>query len=178
MAAAKITLGSEGADVSTGVPVLDELLGQLAHAGGFGLALEVSPDEPEAEVAAAGRSLGEALQPFLHAEGARGQGTGTVAADEALALVAVDTSGRPLVASNADLTATRAGGLHTDLAGIFIHGLSESAGLTIHVRLMEGEDSQHVLTAIFRALGRALADACEPRRQHRTGRSARWPRST
>jgi imidazoleglycerol-phosphate dehydratase len=165
MAAATVTLGAEGADVSTGVPVLDGLLTQLAQAGGFGLALKVSPDEPEAEVAAAGRSLGEGLAPLLHAETAVGRGTGTVAADEALALVAVDASGRPLVASNADLTATRAGGLHTDLAGVFLHGLADSGGLTIHVRLMEGQDSRHVLTAIFRALGLAVAEACEPRRR-------------
>jgi imidazoleglycerol-phosphate dehydratase len=85
---------------------------------------------------------------------------GVVAADEALAMVVVEMSGKPLVASNADLTSTRAGGLRTDLAAAFLNGLAESAGLTIHVRLMEGEDSQHVLEAIFKALGVALARAC------------------
>jgi imidazoleglycerol-phosphate dehydratase len=88
------------------------------------------------------------------------RGVGIVPADEALAMVVVEASGKPLVASNVDLTEARAGGLRTDLAARFLHGLSEAAGLTIHVRLMEGEDSQHVLEAIFKALGAALAEAC------------------
>ena len=60
-------------------------------------------------------------------------------ADEALAMVVVERSGRPLVASNADLTG--AGGLGTDLAARFLDRLSEEAGLTVHVRLIEGEDT-------------------------------------
>jgi imidazoleglycerol phosphate dehydratase HisB len=47
-----------------------------------------------------------------------------------------------------------------DLAATFLQQLAEAAGLTIHVRLIEGENSQHVLSAIFKALGVALARAC------------------
>jgi imidazoleglycerol-phosphate dehydratase len=141
------------------VAVLDHLLGELADAGGFELRLEIAPDEPEAEVGAAGAELGRALAPLLDAEGAAGRGVGVVPSDEALAMVVVETSGKPLVVSNADLTATRAGGLHTDIAATFFRSLAEAAGLTIHVRLIEGEDSQHVLSAIFKALGPALAQA-------------------
>ena len=71
----------------------------------------------------------------------------------------VERSGRPLVVSNADLSRTRAGGLQTDLAATVLDELARAAGLTIHVRLIEGESSQHVLSAIFKALGVALADA-------------------
>jgi imidazoleglycerol-phosphate dehydratase len=74
-------------------------------------------------------------------------------------MVVVEASGRPLVVSNADLTSTRAGGLHSDLAATFLEELADAGGLTIHVRLIEGENSQHVLSAIFKALGAALADA-------------------
>ena len=81
-----------------------------ADAGGFGVVLEIAPDDPEAEVGAAGEALGDALRPLLHADGA-GRGVGIAPADEALAMVVVEASGRPLVASNADLTSTRAGGL-------------------------------------------------------------------
>jgi imidazoleglycerol-phosphate dehydratase len=159
--AASITLGADGeSSIATGVAVLDHLLAELAGAGRFGLQLEVAPDEPESEVDAAGASLGDALRPLLTGEQAAGRGVGVVAADEALAMVVVEASGQALVASNADLTSTRAGGLRTDLAAGFLNGLAEAAGLTIHVRLFEGEDSQHVLEAIFKALGVALADAC------------------
>jgi imidazoleglycerol-phosphate dehydratase len=148
--------------VATGVAVLDHLLEELARTGGFELRLEIAPDEPEAEVGKAGAALGEALAPLLAADEASGRGFGLVPADEALAMVVVEASGRPLVASNADLTSTRAGGLQTDLAAAFLSDLAESAGLTIHVRLIEGENSQHVLSAIFKALGVALARACSP----------------
>jgi imidazoleglycerol-phosphate dehydratase len=158
--AAKVTLGGGASSIATGVAVLDHLLGELAATGGFAIQLEVAPDEPEAEVDTAGSTLGEALRPLLAGNGAAGRGFGITPADEALAMVVVEVSGRPLVASNADLTSTRAGGLRTDLAAAFLRGLSESAGLTIHVRLIEGEDSQHVLEAIFKALGVALARAC------------------
>jgi imidazoleglycerol-phosphate dehydratase len=164
--AALVALGSRGeSSVATGTAVLDHLLGQLAEAGRFELRLEVAPDEPESEVDAAGVALGEAMRGLLEADDAAGRGAGIVAADEALAMVVVELSGNPLVASNADLTSTRAGGLRTDLAAAFLNALAETAGLTVHVRLFEGEDSRHVLEAIFKALGVALAEACD------TGRS-------
>jgi imidazoleglycerol-phosphate dehydratase len=152
--------GGSVSSIATGVAVLDHLLAELADTGGFELRLEIAPGEPEAEVGAAGTELGEALAGILASDGVSGRGVGIVPADEALAMVVVEASGNPLVASNADLTSTRAGGLQTDLAAVFLGSLAEAAGLTIHVRLMEGEDSQHVLSAIFKALGAALAQAC------------------
>lgn len=164
--AALVSLGAQGeSSVATGTAVLDHLLLELARAGGFQVRLEVAPDEPESEVDAAGTALGEAFRGLLDAEGAAGRGVGIVAADEALAMVVVEQSEKPLVASNADLTSTKAGGLRTDLAAAFLHGLAESAGLTVHVRLFEGEDSGHVLEAIFKALGVALGQACESRQE-------------
>lgn len=151
---ARAAPGGGRANVATGLPLLDHLLEELARAGSFDLALEIAPDDPEAEVDAAGAALGQALLPVL-AAGAHG--AGTMPADEALATVVVERSGRPLVASNADLTG--AGGLGTDLAGRFLRCLADAAGLTVHVRLVEGEDSDHVLAAIFKALGVALAAA-------------------
>jgi imidazoleglycerol-phosphate dehydratase len=161
--AARVRLTGTGESaVTTGVAVLDHLLQELARTGGFELRLEIAPGEPETEVGEAGVALGEALVPLLSADAAAGRGVGIVPADEALAMVVVETSGKPLVASNADLTSTKAGGLESDLAAAFLHELAESAGLTIHVRLIEGENSQHVLSAIFKALGVALARACSP----------------
>jgi len=156
--AARVRLGSdEASTVATGVAVLDHLLEESAESGRFELSLEIAPDAPEAEVGAAGAALGEAFGPLL--EGGRARGVGIVPADEALAMVALEVSGTPLVVSNVDLTSTRAGGLRTDLAMSFLNRLAEAAGLTIHVRLIEGQDSQHVLSAIFKALGVALAEA-------------------
>ena len=158
---ARVALASTGtANVTTGLPVLDHLLTTLARSGSFDISLEVAPADAEAEVAAAGHELGDALVPLLRADGARGHGAGVVPADEALAQVVLEASERPLVASNVDLTEARAGGLEHDLAARFLEALANAAGLTLHVRLLAGVDSQHVLEAIFKALGVALADAC------------------
>jgi imidazoleglycerol-phosphate dehydratase len=147
------------ANVATGLPVLDHLLGLLARSGRFELSLELPPADAEAEVADAGRALGEAFTEALRAEDATGHGSAFMPADEALAQVALEVSERPMLASNVDLTEARAGGLRSDLAARFLESFAESAGLTLHVRLIDGQDSQHVLEAIFKALGVALAQA-------------------
>ena len=156
---AQVDFGGRESRVGTGLVVLDRLLEELAGAGGFGLTLEIAPDELDAEVGRAGAALGEALAPLLEGAGAAGRGFGVAPADEALAMVVLERSERPLVVSNADLSSTRAGGLQADLAATVLDELARAAGLTIHVRLIEGESSQHVLSAIFKALGIALARA-------------------
>jgi imidazoleglycerol-phosphate dehydratase len=157
--------GRGEANVETGVPVLDHLLGLLAEYASFDLSLEVAPGDAEAEVAAAGRALGDALRGAFAQEGVRGHGSAVVPTDEALAHVVVEASGRPLVVSNADLSDARVAGLARDIVGTFLRGLAEGAGLTLHVRLMEGDDPEHVLEAIFKALGVALAQSCRRRRR-------------
>ena len=114
---------------------------------------------------AAGRALGQALSGALHAEAARGHGSAAVPADEALAQVALEASGRPLLVSNVDLSDMGIGGLGTDLVARFLTQFAEGAGLTLHVRLIEGRDTQHVLEAIFKGLGAALAQSSRPRRR-------------
>ncbi len=159
---ARVSLGNGTTNVATGIPVLDHLLTLLARSGRFQLALELSPADAEAEVAGAGQALGEAFAGLLRAEGAAGHGSAFLPADEALAQVALEVSERPLVASNVDLTEARAGGLGSDLTARFLDAFAQAAGLTLHVRLIDGEDSRHVLEAISKALGAALAQASNP----------------
>jgi imidazoleglycerol-phosphate dehydratase len=155
--------GSGTANVDTGIPVLDHLLALLAEHANFDLTLEVAPGDPDAEVGAAGRALGQAVSDALRADGCSRYGAAIVPADEALASVALEASGRPLVVSNVDLSDMGVGGLATDLVARFLNELAEGAGLTLHVRLIEGRDTQHVLQAIFKALGVALAQGCRVR---------------
>jgi imidazoleglycerol-phosphate dehydratase len=149
-----------GTNVDTGVPVLDHLLTLLARYARFGLALGIAPGSADAEVAAAGKALGEALAGPLRADGARGHGAATMTASEALAQVVLEVSDEPLLVSNVDLSEARIGGLASDLVSRFLRELAQGAGLTLHVRLVNGSETQHVLEAIFKALGVALAQAC------------------
>ena len=106
-----------------------------------------------------------ALEDALRSGGSRGHGSAVVPADEALAHVALEASGRPMVVSNVELSDARVAGLGRDVIGTFLHELAAGAGLTIHVRLIEGSEPEHVLEAIFKALGVALAQSCRPRRR-------------
>jgi imidazoleglycerol-phosphate dehydratase len=159
--------GTGEASVETGLSVLDHLLTLLAQYASFDLSLEVEPGSASAEVAAAGRALGEALWEPLRAAGSRGYGSATIPADEALAHVAVESSGRPLLVTNVDLSDAHLGGLGTDVVSAFLRELVEGAGLTLHVRLIDGSEPQHVLETIFKSLGASLAQAC--RQQRREG---------
>ncbi|HZQ89692.1 MAG TPA: hypothetical protein VFA42_06765 [Gaiellaceae bacterium] len=150
--------GEGTATVETGLPVLDRLLERLAQYASFDLVLEIEPGTAEAEVAEAGTALGSALSGLLR-EG-RGFGSGFMTSAEALATVVLETADEPLLVSNVDLTEARIGGLGTDVARRFLERFAEGAGVTLHVRLLNGTDTQHVLEAIFKALGVALAAAC------------------
>jgi imidazoleglycerol-phosphate dehydratase len=162
----RVSLDGEGAsNVSSGLPVLDHLLALLARYGSLDLELQLAPEEPEAEVASAGRALGQALRGQLSSDEVRGHGSAVAPADDALAHIVLEASGRPLVISNVDLSEARVGGLGTDLVASFLHELAEGGGFTLHVRLIDGDDPQHVLEAIFKALGVALAQAGRPRKR-------------
>jgi imidazoleglycerol-phosphate dehydratase len=157
-----VVAGSGRANVDTGFSVLDRLLTLLAEYARFDLVVALAPGETSADAVEAAPALGEALAAALRAPGVRGYGSGVLPVDEALAHVVVEVSERPLLASNVDLSDTRVGGLGTDLVTDFLRRFAEGAGLTMHVRLIAGDDAQHALEAMFKALGVALASACRP----------------
>jgi len=153
--------------IETGVAVLDRLLELVARYGGFELSLAVAANSADEQVAAAARAIGSVLAELLRAPGARGHGSAHVPSAEALAHVALDLSDEPALTSNVDLTAAHIGGLDGDLADRFLRELAASARIALHVRLVEGKETQHVLDAIFKALGVALEAACRLRREVR-----------
>ena len=156
--AARIDLAGGDTRIATGVVVLDHLLQELGEAGGFGLRLEIAPDDPETEVAGAGKALGEALAPLVEGDGA-GRGFGLVSADEALAMVVVEASGRPLVVSNADLTSTRAGGLRETSRRPSSTSWRARPASRSTCGSSKARTPSTCCPAIFKALGIALAQA-------------------
>jgi len=150
------------ASVATGLPVLDHLVGRLGTSARLLLTLEVEPGQPDEEVAAAGRALGGGLAELLRAPDASGRGWATLPDEEALASAVLEVSERPLVVSNVDFSGQPVGGLASDVVSRFLNELAAGAGLNIHIRVLEGRDPEHVLAAIFKALGAALGQACRP----------------
>jgi imidazoleglycerol-phosphate dehydratase len=154
-----VALAAEGsANVTTGLPVLDHLVGELARTGRFRLALEVAPDSTDEVVAAAGAALGGALRDRLRS----GAGWALAPSAEALALAALEVDPDPGLVTNVDFSDIRVGGVGSDVASRFLADLARGAGLNLHVRVIEGDDPQHVLAAIFKAVGAALGQACRP----------------
>ncbi len=79
--------------------------------------------------------------------------------DEALVLVALDLSGRPLLVWDVALPAGSIGGFDTDLLQEFLQALVNHARVTLHVRSLSGTNAHHLVEAVFKGLGRALAEA-------------------
>ena len=156
--------GSGRVNVDTGFPVLDRLLTLLAEYARFDLVVALAPGDTSADALEAAAKLGEALSGPLRDPDVWGHGSAVLPVDEALAHVVSEVSDRPLLASNVDLSDARVGGLGTDLITDFLRRFAEGAGLTLHVRLIAGDDAQHALEAMFKALGAALASACSPLR--------------
>jgi imidazoleglycerol-phosphate dehydratase len=154
-----VALAAQGtANVATGLPVLDHLVGELARAGRFRIALEAAPDSTEESASAAAAALGTELRDRLRA----GAGWAVMPAAEALATAALEVDDEPRLVTNADFSDSRVGGISNDVASRFLAELARAAGVNLHVRVLEGDDPQHVLAAIFKAVGAALGQACRP----------------
>lgn len=158
----KLSLDLDGGDYSaaTGVGFLDHMLDLLARHGRLGLKVEASGDlETGAHhtVEDVGIVLGQALDAALgDRAGIRRYGSALVPMDEALAECAIDISGRPYVAFDADLPATSIAGFDTDLAEEFFRAVANSAKLTLHLWVRSGTNAHHMVEASFKAFARAL----------------------
>lgn len=149
--------------VETGIGMLDHLLTLLARHSGFDLRVQASGDvhiDPHHTVEdvaiVLGRTLNEALG---ERRGIVRMGHAIVPFDEALALVAVDLSGRGYAVVDAQFTSDRVGELTTDLVPHFLHSLAIEGHMNLHVRLMAGANDHHRVEVIIKALARALGQA-------------------
>jgi imidazoleglycerol-phosphate dehydratase len=158
-----LSLDGGAVEVSTGVPFFDHMLDQLGTHGKLGMRIEASGDlEVDAHhtVEDTGIALGQAISEALgNKRGIRRYGDALVPMEEALAQIALDISGRPLLVYDADIPAETIGQYETVLTEEFLQALVRSAGLTLHVRLLAGKNAHHATEAIFKGVARALGDA-------------------
>ena len=80
--------------------------------------------------------------------------------DEALILCAVDISGRMSVNFDVNMPAEKIGTFDTELVKEFIIALAREMGLTVHIKMLAGENTHHIIEAVFKGLARALRQAC------------------
>ena len=172
----ELDLDGEGkATADTGVPFLDHMLRQLGRHARFDLAVRAEGDlqiDAHHTVEDTGIALGQALGEALGDKaGVRRFGDATVPLDEARARVAVDLTGRPYLVWRVGVRTGpgELGGFDPRQARHFLEGLVANARCTLHVILEEGDLPHHALEACFKALARALGDACTPDPRAGTG---------
>lgn len=162
--------GTGAAEIETGLAFFDHMLDQVARHGLFDITLRCAGDlEVDAHhtVEDCGRLLGRAFDQALGTrEGIRRMGHALVPMDEALAQVAVDFSGRGWCATSMGTAGSDSGGVPARLLQHFFEGFVAEAKVTLHARVLAGENDHHQAEALFKALARALCDAAtlDPRR--------------
>jgi imidazoleglycerol-phosphate dehydratase len=159
----ELDLDGGEASISTGVGFLDHMLELLARHGRLGLKVDASGDlETGAHHTTEdiGIVLGQALDEALgDRSGIRRYGSALVPMDESLGECAIDISGRPYCAFDADLPTTTIAGFDTELAEEFFRAVANSAKLTLHVWVRSGTNAHHMIEAAFKAFARALREA-------------------
>lgn len=154
-------------DVATGLGFFDHMLTALATHADWGLWLRAEGDlEVDAHhvVEDSGIVLGTALrQALADMAGIERFGDAMVPLDEALSQCVVDICGRPYLAWSGDWPPFPAGGLFPDLWPEFFRGLARGSGITLHMRLLAGQNGHHAAEATFKAAGRALSAAARRR---------------
>ena len=106
--------------------------------------------------------LGQVLAKALgDKKGIRRYGFFLLPMDDALALCAVDLSGRPFLQFDCNFPVERVGGLDTELVREFFYAVSYSAGMNLHIRMLSGCNAHHMTEAIFKAFAKALDQAAE-----------------
>lgn len=149
--------------VTTGIGFFDHMLDQLASHGGFQLDLSCKGDleiDEHHTVEDCALALGQALNKALGDRRGIGRYGFLLPMDESLAQVAIDLSGRPALVFEADFPRDAVGELSTEMIRHFFASLSQSLGAAINISV-SGENTHHMIEAIFKGAGRALRPALE-----------------
>jgi imidazoleglycerol-phosphate dehydratase len=156
--------GGGKSDISTGIGMLDHLLAQLARHGVFDLKVEAEGDlhvDQHHTVEDIAICLGQALRKAVgEGEGITRMGHALVPMDEALAVVAIDISGRGYAVVDAPFKRKKIGNLESDLISHFLETFAREAHLNLHAAIqIPKANDHHKAEALFKALAKALDDA-------------------
>lgn len=160
-------------NIQTGVGFLDHMLAQLAFHGRFTLGVVCQGDlevDDHHTIEDVGIALGEAIKSALGNSPVERFASLHAPMDDALALVAIDISGRAYLGWEAEFVRERIGDLSTECIREFFRALTAHSGITLHVRKVAGFNEHHICEAIFKGFGVALHRATRP--VERTGVSS------
>jgi len=147
-------------NIKTGVGFLDHMLESFARHGLFDLDVKCEGDlivDCHHTIEDIGIVLGQAIK---NAIGDKKQivryGSTILPMDESLVLVSIDLSGRPYLVFDYEFDVERVGYFDTEMVREFFYAISYSAGMNLHIKVLEGGNAHHVIEAIFKAFAKSL----------------------
>ena len=159
-----VTLDGTGAyDISTGIGFLDHMLEQLSRHSLIDIALRAEGDlhiDFHHTTEDTGYVIGEAISRALgDRRGIHRYGHALIPMDETLTRVALDASNRPYLIWKVAFSKPKLGDMDTELFKEWFQAFAQSAGLTLHVETLYGDNNHHIVESCYKGLARALKDA-------------------
>lgn len=159
-----INLDGQGAsNIDTGCGFLDHMLTLFASHGGFDLDVKCNGDvnvDYHHSVEDVGICLGQAFKEAIgDCKGIKRYGNMILPMDEALVLCALDVSGRAYLAYGLQIPNEKIGDFDSELVEEFFLGFTRNAGVTLHLKQLDGRNSHHIAEGAFKAFARALREA-------------------
>ena len=155
--------GTGAAKVSTGIGFFDHMLEGFARHGLFDLKVTVEGDlavDCHHTIEDTGIVLGNAIKKAVgDKKGIKRYGSCILPMDETLVMCAIDLSGRPYLAFDADFTMERVGYMDAEMVKEFFYAISYTAGMNLHIKVLSGGNNHHMIEAIFKAFAKALDEA-------------------
>ncbi len=149
--------------VQTGIPFFDHMLSLMAYHSKIDLFLNAKGDlqvDAHHTVEDVGICLGEGIRKALgEGKGIWRYGLGLVPMDETLTSVALDLSMRPCLVYHMKLKRSKIGTFDPELVEEFMRALTNHVKMTLHINLLYGRNSHHMIESVFKGLGRALREA-------------------
>ncbi len=156
--------GSGKSEIATGCGFFDHMLTLFAKHGRFDLTVKCVGDtevDYHHSVEDIGIALGTAFSEALSdMKGIKRYADIILPMDESLILEAVDVSGRAFLQFDAEIPTAKVGDFDTELVEEFFLGFTRKAGVTLHIKMLSGKNSHHIIEGIFKAFGRVMGAAC------------------
>lgn len=156
--------GTGRSDIDTGIGFFDHMLEGFSKHGFFDLKVKVQGDlevDCHHTIEDTGIALGEAIKKALgDKKGIKRYGNFLLPMDETLVLCAIDLSGRPYLNFDCNFSKERVGYFDTEMVREFFYAISYSAGMNLHLKKIDGDNSHHIIEAMFKGFAKALDEAC------------------
>lgn len=155
--------GTGETSLNTGIGFFDHMLDGFARHGLFDLKVNVVGDlavDCHHTIEDTGIVLGNAIKKAVgDKKGIKRYGSCMLPMDETLVLCAIDLSGRPYLAFDAEFTTDRVGYFDTEMVREFFYAISYTAGMNLHIKVLSGTNNHHMIEAMFKAFAKALDEA-------------------